>query len=351
MSNHVPKAVLYYYPKSAWSAAALLTLTEKGYGEDELDLKIVDLSKGENYGPPFLRLNPKATVPTLVVPLEKTLSDEVESRYKAVTETKAIIEFLDKSRSPLSRTHTTSDAPAPSLAPATIAFASTAKIIVDEILHTEIADANNLLYMNARDDASLKTLSEVVLPLLQGKQQALSQYLSEADSGKINVAEKIKTFWKTRKDAVDVLLAVFEHAQKSTDELDDASKAKRTDYFNLAKVAWETGLPKILSKLNEEVIGPFALGEQVSIADLHLAPWLARVAMLAGATSDDDGNTAIGKIEKHVGNDFSIPRVTLPMDKMKAEGERPGSRSKLAAFWDSMKERPSWKKVYADGLV
>ena len=73
--------------------------------------------------------------------------------------------------------------------------------------------------------------------------------------------------------------------------------------------------------------------------------------MLAGAASSDDGGTAIEKLEKHVGNGFSIPRVTLPIDKMKTEGERPASRSKLAAFWDSMKERPSWKKVYVDGLV
>jgi hypothetical protein len=29
-----------------------------------------------------------ATVPTLVVPLQRTLTDDVESRYKAITETK-----------------------------------------------------------------------------------------------------------------------------------------------------------------------------------------------------------------------------------------------------------------------
>jgi glutathione S-transferase len=44
--------------------------------------------KGENFDPTYLRLNPKATVPTLVVPLEKTLSGDVTSRFKAITETK-----------------------------------------------------------------------------------------------------------------------------------------------------------------------------------------------------------------------------------------------------------------------
>ena len=92
------------------------------------------------------------------------------------------------------------------------------------------------------------------------------RYLSEAESGKINVAEKVRDLWKAKKGDVDILLAVFEHAQKSTDELDDNAKVKRADYFNLAKVAWETGLPKVLSKLNEELIGPFALGTSIQVA-------------------------------------------------------------------------------------
>ncbi|KAF9270193.1 hypothetical protein L218DRAFT_952377 [Marasmius fiardii PR-910] len=351
MSSGIPKAVLYYDPKSIWSSSVLLTLTEKGYGDDELDLKIVDLRKGENYGPPFLRLNPKATVPTLVVPLEKTLSDEVESRYKAITETKDIIEKLDKSRSPLSRTHTTSSAPAPSLTPATIAFATTSKTIIDDILHSEPANPNTLMYMNARDDSALRDLSALVLPLLKGKHQALSNYLSEAESGKVNVTERIKEFWRNRKTEVESLLSVFEKASQSSDEIDEESKVKRAAYFNVARVSWETGMPKILTKLNEEVIGPFALGEQLSIADLHLGPWLARVGKLAGATAADDGNAAIEKLEKHVGNGFTLPRGNLPLDLMKTDGGRTASRCKLAAFWDVMRERPSWKKVYADGLV
>jgi hypothetical protein len=47
---------------------------------------ILSAAKGENYDPTFLRLNPKATVPTLIVPLSNTLSEEVDSRYKAITE-------------------------------------------------------------------------------------------------------------------------------------------------------------------------------------------------------------------------------------------------------------------------
>ncbi|PSS37653.1 hypothetical protein PHLCEN_2v477 [Hermanssonia centrifuga] len=84
----VPKASLYYYKQSIWASVALLALEEKGYAPDEIDLKEVDLFKGENFSPSYLRINNNATVPTLVVPLETTLDPEVESRYKAIKDTK-----------------------------------------------------------------------------------------------------------------------------------------------------------------------------------------------------------------------------------------------------------------------
>jgi hypothetical protein len=114
--------------------------------------------------------------------------------------------------------------------------------------------------MSARDDASLKDLAAIITPSLQGKHQALSHHLSEAESGNIIVSEKTKVFWRTKKGAIETLLAVFEVASKPSSELDQEAQANRTEYFNVAKAAWETGLPKVLNKLNDEVIGPFALG-------------------------------------------------------------------------------------------
>ena len=71
-------------------------------------------AKGENFDPSYLRLNPHGmwgsayrsrnnrtqlsdnagTVPTLVVPLEKTLSPEIESRYKAIQDTRVSAESI-----------------------------------------------------------------------------------------------------------------------------------------------------------------------------------------------------------------------------------------------------------------
>ncbi|KAK0506204.1 hypothetical protein EDD18DRAFT_22396 [Armillaria luteobubalina] len=329
--SSIPKAVLYYSQDSIWSSAVLLALEEKGYGADEVDLRVVDLDKGGNFDPSFLRLNNKATVPTLVVPLQKTLSEDVESRYRAITESKAIIEFLDKSRSPWSQTHTTSQAPAPSLTPATIAFTETSAEMI-EFVHTDEVDPNNLRYMNARDADSLKILAREMLPTLHTRRDALSKYISSADNGTIQVSEKVKALWKEKRAATEVLIGLYKNADVSESALDPEEKSKRAEYFEMAKCA-RASLGRILLRLEKDIIGPFALGDQLSIADIHLSAWLARIVKLAGGAMTDDGSAVVEKLHHHVGTEFKL-----------------GQKARLSEYWDAMKERPSWKKVYAEGL-
>ncbi|KAF5390348.1 hypothetical protein D9757_002967 [Collybiopsis confluens] len=372
--SSVPKAVLYYSQISIWSSAVLLTLEEKGYGRDELGYKLVDLgkcasdlrldtitdssflsAKGENYSLSFLRLNSKATVPTLIVPLRQTLSQDVESRYKALTNTKDIVEFLDKSRSSLSSTNTTSNAPAPTLAPATLSFSSTCKLIIEDVLHSDNADPNHLLFMNARDQVSLTQLADNLLPFMKGKISSLETNLTEAQAGTVRASEKVVDFWTSKKNVAQVLAGVYESASKTETELDENAKTRRLDYFKTAKTAWEVALPTTLLKLTREIIGPFALGEfkfvpdmrqslnnifinkKDSLADPHLTAWLARVFSLVGGTSNDSGATVIEKLEKHIG-DSTTSKMESP------------TLGKLATYWDAVKERPSFKKVYVDGL-
>ena len=116
------------------------------------------------------------------------------------------------------------------------------------------------------------------------------------------------------------------------------------------------------------------LGDQLSLADIHLAVWLARIAHLSGALPDETGNAVIGKIEglvgTHFAKDISIVEarrragldsaVKLPSAEGKANGtvsqtiqpstDKSSRQSRLAAFWETIKERPSWKKVYGAGL-
>ncbi|KAJ7125602.1 hypothetical protein C8R43DRAFT_1029494 [Mycena crocata] len=338
----VPKAVLYYSPDSVWSSAVLLALEEKGYAEDEVDLKIVDLAKGENFSVSFLRLNLKGTVPTLVVPFRDSLSEDVESRYKALTDTKAIVALLDQSRSPLSRTRTTSTAPAPSLAPATVAFSAASSALL-EILHDEEISPDMLKFINARDGASLKKLAASVVPVVVGRQKALAECVADSASGKIQVSEKVKMFWKDKQTETEQLLEVLLVANKDDAALDPAGKMKRADFFAKAKAAWEVTLKDALVKLNKEIIGPYALGDQLSIADLSLAAWLRSVGNLAGGTAADDGSAVVGKLEAYIGGEFTLPKDFHLVDARRKEV---AAVSKLAGFWDAMRERESWKKVY-----
>ncbi|EDR15582.1 uncharacterized protein LACBIDRAFT_300632 [Laccaria bicolor S238N-H82] len=366
MPDTLPKAALYYSPLSVWSAVALMTFEEKGYAKDEVDLRVVDLAKGENYNTSFLRLNFKATVPTLVVPLADTLADQAHCRYKALTETKVwpyfisklvmvyqimlkeIVEFLDKSRSALSHTHTTSSAPAPSLTPATIAASTICSVIID-ILHSEEANPNHLRYVNARDEQSLVLLAKEVIPSLKGKQELLSSSLSRSAAKEIIVSERVKILWKEKLDATELLLEVLENAEKATADLDEKAKADRKEFFKIAQDAWGAHLKEVLLTISKEMVGLYTLADQYSIADLHLAGWLTRVVKLSGGTPEDDGRTIVKKLEEHIGDGFALPKEHV---KDVARRERLGHdrEAKLEAFWDAVKERESWKKVYQGGL-
>lgn len=90
-------------------------------------------------------------------------------------------------------------------------------------------------------------------------------------------------------------------------------------------------------------------GDQFSIADLHLAGWLSRVVKLAGGTKNDDGETIVLKLEKYIGGGFVIPRNFLA-EQVRHENVKHEKQTKIGVFWDAVRERPGWKKVYGDGL-
>ncbi|KAJ6604356.1 hypothetical protein DFH09DRAFT_1242370 [Mycena vulgaris] len=56
---------LYVFAGSVWSAVPELAIAELGYKEGDVTLKVVNLLKGENFAPSFLKINPQGTIPTL----------------------------------------------------------------------------------------------------------------------------------------------------------------------------------------------------------------------------------------------------------------------------------------------
>jgi hypothetical protein len=199
-------------------------------------------------------------VPTLVVPIENTLHADMEVRFKALTDSEAIVNFLDKSRSTFFRTHTTSAAPAPSLAPATVAFAATTKAVVD-ILHSDAADPNILFYLAGKDDAQLAAAAPNILPFVLGRRDALVRLLADAETdGGFHASEKTKAFWTLKKVATEAFLEVYEDAGKERAALSPEGGSRREDYLAQAKKAWEVDLKESILILSKEIIGPFVLG-------------------------------------------------------------------------------------------
>ncbi len=160
--NDRPRAVLYNFGLSVWGSVATLGLYEKGYAADDLDIRVVDLTKGENYAPSFLRINPNGTVPTLVAPTFETTSREVATKFRAMTDSKSLLEFLDVSRSqPILQIKgedpmdgTSRSAAAPMLAPATIEGKAISDALIT-LVHSDGADPNFLL-LAVRSDAELQ---------------------------------------------------------------------------------------------------------------------------------------------------------------------------------------------------
>lgn len=81
-----------------------------------------------------------------------------------------------------------------------------------------------------------------------------------------------------------------------------------------------------------------------------MTAWLARVVSLAGGTASDNGITVTEKLEKHMGSSLALPTNSEGPGSRPAAAEQPSAKTKLAVYWDAVKERPSWKKVYANGL-
>ena len=67
---------------------------------------------------------------------------------------------------------------------------------------------------------------------------------------------------------------------------------------------------------------------------------------LCGGNANDDGGTVVKKIEDHIQGGLKLTRDFV-VEPARGDGEK---QSKVGAFWDAMRERPSWKKIYGEGL-
>ncbi|KAN0063968.1 hypothetical protein ACQY0O_003574 [Thecaphora frezii] len=343
MTSQPPKAVLYTFDGSVWGSAPRLALIEKGYAPEDLEIKIVDLTKGENFAPSYLRINAKGTVPSLVVPILETTSAEVDTKFRALTDSKPILEFLDKSRSqPIldSKGEGLAAAPAPVLAPATIE----GKALSDEIIklvHDDKANPNDLLKGARSIEELQKQRKGPIFAFVKQTTEALLRYQGELEHASTSTfdgssnprssatVESLKKWYAAKLASQAVVRAAY------LDKDDEAARTLVDQTIGL----WQ-GVAEVLQSLEAKIKGPLALGDQISLADLHIVPWLARVLKVATVYPEGQGKEPVEALE-------SVLKASFLEGHKEAQG---GAGPKVREFWATILQRPSFQAVYGAGL-
>ncbi|CAO1638827.1 unnamed protein product [Sympodiomycopsis kandeliae] len=330
-----PKAQLYSFPGSVWASVPRLALIEKGYHAEDVEIKTVDLAKGENFAPAFIRINPKATLPTLVVPLAGTITDEVDTKFRAINGAHSVIEFLDQSRNAQlldARGESGKANPAPMLGPATIEAKAKADKLI-ELLHAENVDPNTLL-LSARTVEELSTQRKGFQgSFVKARLEAINKYRAETVSSSGSTenprtqqqSAALVKWYDEKLVSLTPLIKVYIESDSSYSE----------QFISHGIHAWQQ-VGKLITALEETIETPYILGGQISLVDLHLGAWFARVQAVAKGLYPD------------VKDPLQALERALTWQGLGEHGQAQIG-PKLRAYWAQLMERPSFQEVYKDG--
>lgn len=179
-------------------------------------------------------------------------------------------------------------------------------------LHEDKYDPNFPLLLVRNEDELKAASSGFPLTFVQNRQDALEKY------SKTPEAAAFKQFYEGKIASNGSVLAIYKG---------EAPEDAKAAFFKQSTEHWETisafivnDLPSLLPE--STFLGGAIPGED----DFHLGGWLARLVHIAGGKIGKDGINALEKETKQ-----PIPE-------------------KVVAYWASWNERPSWQKVYAEGL-
>ncbi|KAF7346262.1 GST N-terminal domain-containing protein [Mycena sanguinolenta] len=283
---------LYGFEASIWSAVTELAVAELGYKDGDVTFKVVKVVEGENFAPCLcesrVEQNPAATIPVL------------ESDGKVYTSTASVVACLVK------------DAPVK-------VKAGTAAII--ETIHQQQYDPNFALFLT-RDEAEMTakrtalpgTFQALPMTFLANRQQLLEKYTHEPDSD----MAPYKALYEAKLAENTGMRAVFTGTATASEQA--AYFAASQAHFETVKKAVFEVFPAFLPE------GGFIGGSVPGEDDFHAGAWFTRIAAIFGATTADEGVTALEKA-------YGAP---VPV--------------KVAAYWEAWTGRASWKKVYAKWL-
>lgn len=280
------KPILYTFPNSIWAAAAHLALAEL---EIDADFQVVNLAEGANFDPEFLKINPNATLPTLI------------HAGKSFTNTTAVINYL-VSISSIQVPPETS---------------------ITAAVHDEKVDPN-FASVSSRNDEELAKVSGG-LANFTTRLVALKAFAGTTE------AQVHKALYDKKIASISKLHALLKG---------QATEDTKRDFFAASTALWDAikvfvleALPAALSHhhdgdndSNGSTEGPFIGGARPGVDDFHVGAWLARVASLLGAHTSKEGVDALQRT-------FGL----LPEN--------------VKLYWGAWIARDSWVKAYPEGVL
>jgi len=282
----VSKLTLYTSTASQWAQVGHLGLEEKGYKEGEYNIKQVDLFTGENFSPEYLNINPNGTVPSLEYP----------SQTRALVDSREVLEHLDSTRSGES---------IPTLAPSDPKTAAVMAELIELVHGDDVSTNIPLLQCRDLDEYNDKK-GGFAAKFLQNRQHALEALLAEYPNS---------SFYAARAKSNGVLNNIYQ--AKPGAELEAFFKSTHEDTRRYA-VGFD--------RLERTLVLPYAAGGTITLADLHIVPWMSHAQMAVGSTDINDLDT----LEKHF-------QKTAPDFKI---------GPKMRSWWKTMGERESFQKIY-----
>ncbi|PON26514.1 hypothetical protein TGAM01_v204524 [Trichoderma gamsii] len=279
------KFTVYTCGGSQWAQVSHLALAEKGIAENEYDVKEVDLFAADNFNPEYLKVNPNGTVPSITSPsLDKNIIESVD-----------VVRWIDGLKG--ERT----------LVPADAAAKSKAQAIID-LVHSFDGRTDTVLF-NARNDEEMNAKRGTGFKdYLVNRQNRLIKE-KEANPGHPFYGPKILDNGSLAKFYTEPIGEEHKQFYKETDE---------------AMKIWA----RELERLDSLLVLPYAVGNSVTEADIHVTTWLSHA--MWGVGSDLTQIQNFDTLEKFIQK--SAPDFKFGM--------------KTREWWANITATESFKKVF-----
>ncbi|KAI8581162.1 hypothetical protein K450DRAFT_233389 [Umbelopsis ramanniana AG] len=253
--------VLYSSKDALWPGPPRLTIAEKGI--KDIKVEEIQIAAGQNFSPEYLALNANGTVPAL----------KHENSEKVLDDSTDICEFLNKEYDGID------------LLPAE--HAETVHQIIQE---AHAVDAN-FLTITPANEAELQQKKAFATGFLEARIHSLKNYQKST--------LEYKEYYLGRLQQNEFLLGAYSHPEKAG------------PLYAKHQVEWQNAvefLNKLNHRLKEQASKEYLLGNQFTLADIHVFPLLHRLKMVKG-DAVFDGRSDLAAYFKSVSSRPSVQSV------------------------------------------